>query len=359
MCMLAEKPLHEDTLRVIEIVESVAQDWKEVEHAARLLAEEETLAAPNRFTEEALVFAINQQMSLLTAEALRVWASSVQASGNKKVGVLNPGNIPLAGLQDFLGVLLSGHQYIGAVSSRSPVLLPLFSIALEKAGLNHEVSFTDFDDLISRVDAIIASGTDATMNTVRKRALDAGIDEHKLLLRSHRYSIAVLDGRESEEDIERLAEDILLHEGQGCRSVGLVWAPKETQPDRLLEAMATYRATFPAHPESKGALEMQRAFLAAVDQPHAFSEGLEFLFSKGEPEIQTPLHIRWTEYDHLDRVAEWIQSHHEEIQLIVSRETMLEDLTVGTMAVSPGFAQRPELGWCQDGKDLGAFLQSI
>ncbi|GMQ82575.1 MAG: hypothetical protein BMS9Abin05_2029 [Rhodothermia bacterium] len=354
-----EPSLSEEILRVVDIIVSVAREWVNVEHSVRLQAEEETLAAANRFTEEALVFAINQQMSLLTREALQAWAARLKASEVKKVGVLNPGNIPLAGLQDFLGVLLSGHQYVGSVSSCSPVLLPAFSLALQERGLNCEVMFTYFDELISEVDAIIASGTVETMATVRKRASDAGMEDSQLLLRGHRFSIAVMDGRESEEDMERLAEDILLHEGLGCRNVALVWAPTGTDPDPLLEVMATYRATFPPHPESKGALEMQRAYLVAIDQPHAFADGLEFLFSKGEPEILMPLHIRWTEYSDINQVNGWIHTHRREIQLVVSPESMRELLPEGIATVEPGFAQRPELGWSQDGKDLGEFLQSI
>jgi len=354
-----EPSLSEETLRVIEIIESVANDWLDIDHGVRIDAEEETLTAPNRFTKEALVFAINQQMSLLTTDPLQKWAFGLQAPVTKTVGVLNPGNIPFVGLQDFLGVLLSGHRYVGSVSSRSPALLPSFSMALQKRGLGREVLFTDFDILISEADAIVASGTDETMSTVRQQAHNAGVNNGRLLLRGHRYSIAVLGGRETEDEMDRLAEDILLHEGLGCRSVALLWAPGGTDLDPLLDAMAAFRATFPSHPESTGALRMQRAFLEAVDQPHAFAEGLEFLFSKGEPDILTPLHIRLAEYSDVQQVNDWILDHRQEIQLVVSSASVTEILSEEITTTRFGYAQRPELGWDQDGKNLADFLTGI
>src|SRR5690625_7069703 len=63
--------------------------------------------------------------------------------------------------------------------------------------------------------------------------------------------------------------------------------------------MAAFRGVFPAHEKTPGSLKMHQAMLAAVEHPHAYGEGLEFLVSKGPPEVQIPGHVRWSEYDDL------------------------------------------------------------
>src|SRR5690625_2992718 len=101
----------------------VAERWRDPDYEPRAAAVEETLAAPNRFTEEALAFAVNQQMALVTPDALDVWLGDA-AESSAYVGVLNAGNVPFAGLQDLLAVLGMGHRYGGVVSSKSPALIP-------------------------------------------------------------------------------------------------------------------------------------------------------------------------------------------------------------------------------------------
>lgn len=62
----------EQQARIDAVVEAAAV-WCDPEHLARISAVEQTLEAPNRFTEPAIAFAINQQMDLVTPEALAAW----------------------------------------------------------------------------------------------------------------------------------------------------------------------------------------------------------------------------------------------------------------------------------------------
>jgi len=352
--------LRRDTsVQLVGALSDLASDWIDLDFGPRREAEERTLACANRFTEQALAFAINQQMSLLTEDALLGWARKLQAPARRTVGVLNPGNVPLAGFQDFLAVLLSGHRYTGSVSSRSPVLLPAIADDLRSRYRSVEASFVDFDSLVSSADAIIAGGSDETMSFVRQEAVDHGIDEECLLLRGHRYSVCVIDGSEGEEECFELAEDILLHEGQGCRNVAIVWAPERASPDAILDAMAGFRATFPAHPDTSGGLEMQRALLGAGETPIAYGDGLVFLMSKGEPEVQMPGHVRWSEYATLEEVEAWIREYRQELQLIVFSDRINLRIPDTLETTGPGEAQRPRLGWLQDGIDIAEFLKNL
>ena len=150
-----------------------------------------------------------------------------------------------------------------------------------------------------------------------------------------------------------------MHDGHGCRNVALIWAPADLNPDPYLDAMARFRGVFPVHPEVPGTLQMQQAFLEATDQSHAYGEGLEFLLSRGAPEPQRPGHIRWTEYDALDDVGEWLDAHADGLQHVTARAGLAEQIGTDLPIAPLGTAQRPRLDWTPDGRDTVAFLSRL
>lgn len=344
----------------IEAIAATSGRWQDPEYPPRAEAVEKTLEEDNRFTEQAVAFAVNQQMSLLSPEALHAWIGGRHTETARTVGVLNAGNIPMVGLQDFLAVVLTGHHYLGSVSSKSPHLLPAFAADLRNDFPELDAQFVDgASELFAGAEVLIATGSDDTARWAESKCDDHNIPPERRLIRGHRYSVAVIDGNESEDEREGLAEDALLHEGYGCRNVAVIWAPRDLNPDPYLHAFALFRGVFPTHPEMPGSLEMQQAFLEATDQSHAYGEGLEFLLSRGDPEPQRPGHIRWSEYDALEEAAAWIEQHRDEIQLIVARPQLADRLPAVRPIVSPGEAQRPSLDWAPDGMDTVAFLAAL
>ena len=344
---------------LIGAVARVAEAWQDPAHPPRAEAAEQTLHAPNRFTEEALAFAVNQQMSLLSPEAMAAWMAGRRAVAPCVVGVLNAGNIPMVGLQDFLAVVLMGHRYLGTVSSKSPVLLPAFVAALRQELPSLPARFAAIDDVWAQAEALIATGSEETRAWVEAQSTLHGIPAARCLLRGHRYAVAVIDGHETETERDGLAEDALLHEGLGCRNLAVVFAPKNLKPDPYLESFAAFRGVFPPHPDTPGALSMQQAFLEALDLPHAYGDGLEFLLSKGEPDVQGPAHLRWVEYDDIREVGGWLSRHQSDLQLVAARPALAAHLPPTLSLDSPGEAQRPPLDWHPDGIDTVAFLASL
>ncbi len=348
-----------DQAYIMEAVAEASLAWQDPEHPARQKAVAKSLAAPNRFTEEALAFAINQQMHLLTPEAQTEWLGGRWATTPRIVGVLSAGNVPLADLQDFLAVVLMGHRYYGVVSSKSPHLLRAFAEEVRRHVPALPASFGTVEQMFAEANAVIATGNDETRAWAEAESEAHGIPSERRLLRGHRYAAAILDGQETEDERENLAEDVLLHEGLGCRNVALIWAPRGLSPDPYFEALAHFRSVFPAHPETPGALKMQQAFLEAVDLPHAYGEGMEFLVSRGEPEAKGPGHIRWSEYDDMAVALAWLHAHRDELQLIAVRSALAERLPTDLPVEPLGFAQRPALAWRPDGRDTLAFLEGL
>lgn len=338
---------------LIATLSTVAARWLDPEDGIRQDAVERTLEADNRFTEAAISFAINQQMSLLTSEALTAWQDRLGWTPGQRVAVLNPGNIPFVELQDLVAVLLSGRAWAGTVSSRSPALLPAFVSDLLEASPDIEADILDWEDALAGADLVMASGSDETMSVIRAAAVEEGIAHEHCWYRGHRFSVAVLNGQESQDDLVDLAEDALLHEGLGCRNVSVVFAPESMRIDPVLDAMAAFRGMFEAHDRTVGQLKMQQALLQAVGTPHAWAEGHQFLISRGEAEPQGPAHIRWVPYSERGEAESWIKEHAGVIQGVFSKM----NLTSLPVTVEPlGMAQRPGLTWCPDGRCHVDFL---
>ncbi|HAY36336.1 MAG: hypothetical protein P8H65_07840 [Rhodothermales bacterium] len=340
-------------MKLIQALVHVSNLWSDPEIPSRSVATMRTLAADNRFTEEAIAFAVNQQLSLLNESRLEKWANEFESTGMKSIGVLNPGNIPFVELQDLVATLISGHRYLGSISSKTPFLLQAFldDLLVEARGL--PAALLEADQVIASCDRLIASGSDSVMQHVLSKAEEAELPRDACWLRGHRYSVAVLDGRERNEALLDLAEDALLHEGMGCRSVALVFAPKGMDIDPVLDAFATYRGLFPAHSSTRGALKMQRAFLKAVSTPHAFADDDQFLISRGEAEAQLPGHVRWVEYESLVAVESWLDESKDHIQCVFSDGSLRQEHDAWQAL---GTAQRPALDWEPDGRSHASFL---
>lgn len=354
----------------LDAIAAVADAWRDSEHPPRAEAVEATLDAPNRFTEEALAYALNQQMELFSVEAMTDWleANAVDASSDSsvEVGVLNTGAVPADGLRDLVAVWGAGHRYVGTVPDASPAVLPAFAEAVQDRHSELAASFVREDVLYDRADALIAQPPADAVDAIHAQCDAHDIPREARHLRPPVASVAVIDGNESEEEREDLAEDMLLHEGLGRRRVAVVWAPRDRPPDAYLEAMAQFRGVFPVHPDTPGALQMQQALLDAQDASHAYGEGLEFLVSRGAPEVQTAAHVRWSEYDTLDDVAAWLAESANTLYAVVARDALHEGLAEALpetvhrrfRLLTPGHVHRPPLDDA-DGRATARFLSQL
>ncbi len=342
-----------------EALVDVAADWREPDHPPRSEAVTATVEAPNRWTEEALDYALNRWMQRLTLEALTDWIGDVDADGPSVVGVLHGSSEPLEGLRDAAAVWASGHSYLGVVPEASPALLPAFVRDLKEQQDAVEAEFVEEEALFEQATAVMAQPDRGAAEALRERCEDRDIPESRRLLRPSRLAIAVLDGHESDDARGGIAEDLLLYEGGGHRRLALLWAPEDLSPDPYLESMARFRGVFPVHEDTPGALQMQKAFLDAHDEPHAFAEGLEFLVSRGEPDVPQPQgHIRWTEYEALDEVGDWMEEHREALYTVIARASLHDQLPASWPLRTPGGLHIPPLD-DEEGAAIAAFVHGL
>lgn len=345
----------DETRASITAIRAAASRWHEPDHAPRKNALEETLSAPNRWTEQALDHALDRWIHQLTIEALERWLGTRALSSGITVGGVHGEESPFSGIRFVLAACGLGLDYVGTVPESSPVLLPAFAEEVARETPSVEVDFGSQEEVLDRADVVLAAPREEPQ-AFEQACEEADVPASRRYVQSPVYSVGLVDGHETEDEMERLAEDMLFYEGQGRRRLAIVWAPRDHSPDAYLEAMARFRGLFPAHEDTPGTLQMQQAFLEAQDEPHAYADGLEFLLSRGEPAPQRPGHVRWAEYDDLEAVAEWREAHEDEVYVVIARRHLHDQCPEEWTLRTPGGVHLPPLD-DEDGRAIVRFLQ--
>ncbi|GAB5518733.1 MAG: hypothetical protein RhofKO_09840 [Rhodothermales bacterium] len=292
---------------MIDALRAVAERWSDPDYAPRQAAVAEMLALEAPFTEEAITFALNQAMYRIGEDVTYI----AESSGGR-IAIQTEEEVPLARFREAVFALVAGD----CIQLIQPDPL--------------EVAFWTEVNEVAGNSCIMFEANDPTRWVMRQA--DPEPDAIRL-----RYGVAVMGEDETDEAWEGLAEDILLHEGFGEANVRLLFAPQSLAPDVLLDHLAQMRGVLPADASTPSRLKMPQAFLAAAKTPHGYGEGLEFLVSRGEAEVQEPAHLRWVPYTSLDEVRTWIRTHRADVSCIISTQAL------GRPTIEPGTAHRQPL----------------
>lgn len=182
------------------------------------------------FEEPFINTALNHWAQLLHEDNLKKIFPPNPVEKPKKVLVIGAGNIPLAAFHDILCVLASGHHLILKLSSDDRVLTTMllqWLMESEPEWLNR-VSFLDAPLKNQKPDAVIASGSDASEKIFREYFKNI---PH--ILRKSRTGLAVLTGNETEDELRKLADDVFLYFGLGCRNITTLLVPENYDLHRL------------------------------------------------------------------------------------------------------------------------------
>ena len=217
------------------------------EHLNRLFKEdfERTISTSfhynNWFTEKNVRSAIGALGRTLTEANLTLWLEKYKENlkkkhNLKKVGVVMAGNIPLVGFHDMLCVLISDNVLIGKLSSQDKILLPKIAEVLIEIdpGFKNLIQFTESQ--LKGIDAIIATGSN---NSARYFEYYFGKYPH--IIRKNRNSIAILTGKETQEDLYHLGIDIFQYYGFGCRNVSKIFVPEGYDFDYFFKSVFDFQ----------------------------------------------------------------------------------------------------------------------
>lgn len=177
------------------------------------------------FTPENVRNAVSAIALNLTKENLKKWTDNYPSLKEEynpgKVGVIFAGNIPAVGFHDYLSVLISGNILIAKTSSKDPDLIPFFHKILCDAYPEFTSKAEFITGKLSGFHSIIATGSNNT-----SRYFEYYFGKYPHIIRKNRSSIAILDGSESDSDLELLGSDIFTYFGLGCRSVSKIFVPE-------------------------------------------------------------------------------------------------------------------------------------
>lgn len=174
----------------------------------------------------------------LSVEALQNWVNLYDSISNtptqKKVGIVMAGNIPMVGFHDLLSVLIAGHTAVVKLSSKDTVLMQYIMDAL----IEINPAFKELilvQDQLKNCDAYIATGSNSA-----GQYFEQYFGKYPNIIRKNKTSVAILDGTETPEMLNLLADDMMLYFGMGCRNVTQIWVPHEYDFIPLLNALKKY-----------------------------------------------------------------------------------------------------------------------
>lgn len=269
---------------------------------------------------------------MLQHEKLSAWLGHYPtATESKRVAVIMAGNIPLVGFFDLLCVIAQGHAIYVKPSSKDRVLTE-YVIAKLRA-IDPTVAIYDYSPA-EQYDMAIATGGDDANRYFREH-----FQSTRALLRGSRHSVAILDGKETEEELRGLITDITAYSGLGCRSVSMLFVPRGIE--------LRLPTTEPVNPKMAGGIRSLAALLTLQHQ--TFTHHGAFLTMHGDSFPSKLAMVTLREYDTLDEVREWLHTHNDQIQCIVAHAEI-------ERAVPFGRAQYPTLWDYADGIDTMLWL---
>lgn len=300
------------------------------------------------FTNEFLLMAIHSIGESLEVDKINRWLGKYEfnrVSSKKIIGVVMAGNIPLVGFHDYLCVLMSGHSISAKVSKADAILLPLlhqflscYEPDLERKAIFHQ-------DILANFDAVIATGSDNTA-----RYFEYYFGKYPGIIRKNRNGIAILNAEETEEDLEKLANDIFMYFGLGCRNISKLFVPRDYDFEKLFLAFKKYEHL--AHHNKYANNYDYNKSIFLINKINFFDSG--FVMLKEDFLFSSPISVLYFEYyDNIDDLSKWLVNQEDKIQCLVSNQSFdtLEHLPFGK-------TQEPELWDYADGIDTLEFLLS-
>lgn len=274
----------------------------------------------------------------LRRDLLEKWTSEYQIPDRektpKKIGLVMAGNIPLVGFHDLLCCFINGHQPVIKLSSRDSWLFPSILDFLNKKTAEQIMVST----MLKGMDAYIATGSNNSA-----RYFDYYFGKYPSLIRRNRTSIALVEGDETAEELEKLADDVFLYFGLGCRNVTQIHVPENYDFVPLLSTFRKYR-WMADHHKYKNNYDYRLSLAILNKLPYMTNDCL--LMLENDSPFSPIAVLHYTYYKDIKNSIPI--ENNENLQCIVGRQY-----------VPFGESQHPELSDYADGTDTMKFLRSL
>jgi len=299
------------------------------------------------FQPEEVKRSLTSLQEMLQPAVLEQWFEQISITSSAKViGMILAGNIPMVGFHDILCVLATGNTAMIKLSSSDDKLLP----ALLKKLISFEPALSEriiFAERLKDFDAIIATGSNNS-----SRYFDYYFGKVPNIIRKNRNSIAVLDGKETAEEIALLGHDIFDYFGLGCRNVSKIYFPAGYEIKNFFEPLEAFQPVI-NHFKYNNNYDYNKSIYLVNGEPH-FDNG--FLLLKQDAGLSSPLAVLYFGYyNNLEEISQTLNAIEDQVQCVVSHA----DLQLQSSVVGFGQSQHPQLWDYADNVDTIAFLNKL
>ncbi len=307
------------------------EDWQLVKENA----ERQNGWFTQEFIESSVAIICNQYLDEIQ---LNLYAAQLVTSEEKNerhnIGITMAGNIPLVGFHDFLSVYLSGHQQRIKYSSKDAILLPHLVKKLIEYEQGNESLIME-SAMLKNCDAYIATGSNSSAIYFEKY-----FAKYPHIIRKNRTSIGILTGNETAIQLERLADDVYMYFGLGCRNISKIFVPRGYDFVPILQAFNKYDH-LKNHNKYRNNYDYNLAIFILNNQYYMSNESI--LLSENTSNYSSIAVLNFEYYDEAPFI-----NNKEEIQAII-----------GEAYLPFGTAQTPTLFDFADGVNSIDFINSL
>lgn len=308
------------------------------------------------FTPKNVEQALHANLALLNAADLREWVEPYSAyfekDTDKTVGLILAGNIPMVGFHDVLSCLIAGFNVQIKPSADDKLLIPFLLRKL----IEIEPAFASKIDLVDRLsnfDLVIATGSNNS-----SRYFEYYFQKTPHIIRKNRNSVALITGKESKSDLEKLGNDLFDYFGLGCRNVSKIFFPKGYDYPVFFESIESF-SPISNHYKYNNNYEYNKAIYLVNGDKH-LDNG--FLLLKEDAGFASPLGVVFfEEYDQINVVESYLEENKDRIQCVVCEETIQDSASMKNLNIpltNFGKSQLPGLVDYADGVNILDFLKT-
>ena len=310
-----------------------SEEWQQVKHTASI--------HNGWFTPSFIDLSINNIIErYLDENDLNAWIkdySIIDPSSPKNIGIVMAGNIPMVGFHDFLSVFISGHYQTIKLSEKDNQLLKHLVLKMYEWDSKMK-EYAQFANLLKGCDAYIATGSNNSA-----RYFEQYFAKYPSIIRKNRTSIAILDGTETNEYLEKLSDDIHLFFGLGCRNVTKIYVPEEYNFLPLLQSFHQYKY-FADHHKYKNNYDYNLSIQLMNNRYYMTNEST--LLVENDSLFSPISQLNYSFYNNKESLIENLKIQ-EDVQCIVGID------------IPFGIAQKPGLKDYADGIDTLDFLSKL
>jgi len=301
------------------------------------------------FVPEFVQYALMNIAESLSPQSLMDFAGNYPLPDNivrktQKIGLVMAGNIPMVGFHDLFCVLITGNIAVCKLSSKDEKLIKILCECLINIRKDWSMYIQFEDRMFKQIDKVIATGSNNSA-----RYFDYYFAKYPHIIRKNRNSVAVLSGNETEKDFEKLADDIFLYFGMGCRNVSKIFIPTGYNITKMFPTFEKY--SFLGNYQKYFNNYLYNRTVGYLNAEDHFDAG--FFIAKRDTAYSSAVTVfLFEEYLHLHHVTERLVNDSDKIQCIVSQLSEIKG------AIQFGQTQKTKLTDFADNVDTIRFLIS-